>query len=77
MPVQGREVRLMGTPFRELEEASLAVMTPEERLRFYTALKVEEDRLRAAERAYARSTVHGSRRAPQQETGRVEGADSL
>lgn len=77
MPVQGREVRLMGTPFRELEEASLAAMTPEERLRFYTALKVEEDRLRAAEPAYARSTVHGSHRAPQQETGRVEGADSL
>jgi len=67
----------MGTPFRVLEEASLAAMTSEDRAIFNAALKVEEARLRAAELGYARSTARGSRRAPQQGTGHVEGADSL
>lgn len=67
----------MDTPFRELEEASLAAMTPEERAIFGAALKVEEDRLRAAELAYVRSTARGSHTVPPQATGHVEGADSL
>ncbi len=67
----------MGTPFRELERASIAAMTPEKRRRFDTALKVEEDRLRAAERAYSQSTARGSNMAPPQAMGHVEGVDSL
>lgn len=67
----------MSTPFREVEEASLAAMTPEERTIFDVALKVEEDRLHAAELAYARSTARGSHTAPRQETGHVEGVDWL
>jgi hypothetical protein len=66
----------MGTPFREVEVASLATMTPKERSRFDAALKVEEDRLRVAELNYARAMARGSHRAPQQETGHVEGAGS-
>jgi hypothetical protein len=73
----GQEVKLMGTPFRDVEEASLAAMTPEERASFDAALKVEEDRLRAAELDYVRFTAHGSHRAPRRETGHVEGVDSL
>lgn len=69
-------VRLVGTPFRELERASL-VVTPEERRRFDAALKVEEDRLRAAERAYSQSTARGSHTAPPQAMGHVAGVDSL
>ncbi len=71
------EVVLMSTPFREVEEASLAAMTPQERASFEAALKVEEDRLRAAERVYARSTARGSRTAPLPETDHAEGANSL
>jgi hypothetical protein len=51
-------------------------MTPKERSRFDAALKVEEDRLRVAELNYARAMARGSHRAPQQETGHVEGAGS-
>lgn len=66
----------MSAPFREVEEASLAAMTPEERASFDAALKVEEDRLRASELGYARSTARGSHTVPPQVTGRFEGADS-
>lgn len=36
----------MSTPFRELEAASLAAMTPDERARFDAALEKEEARPR-------------------------------
>lgn len=39
----------MSTPFRELEAASLAAMTPNERARFDAALEEEETRLQIAE----------------------------
>ncbi|TIH29829.1 helix-turn-helix domain-containing protein [Subtercola vilae] len=42
----------MSTPFRELEAASLAAMTTDERARFDTALEEEETRLRVAEMVY-------------------------
>lgn len=42
----------MSTPFRELEAAALAAMTPDERARFDAALEEEEERLRLAEIVY-------------------------
>ncbi len=52
----------MGTPFRELEAAALAAMTPDERARFDAALEEEEARLQAAEqlRGKKRTEPRGS-----------------
>lgn len=49
----------MSTPFRELEAASLAAMTPDERARFDAALEEEETRLRIAELVYQARTEAG------------------
>lgn len=48
----------MSTPFRELEAASLAAMTPDERARFDTALEEEEARLRVVEHVQLHATEH-------------------
>jgi len=49
----------MSTPFRELEAASLAAMTPNERARFDAALEEEEARLRVAEIVYQARAAAG------------------
>ncbi len=49
----------MSTPFRELEAASLAAMTPDERARFDAALEEEETRLRVAEIVYQARSAAG------------------
>lgn len=49
----------MSTPFRELEAASLAAMTPDERARFEAALEEEEARLRIAEIVYQARSAAG------------------
>jgi ribosome-binding protein aMBF1 (putative translation factor) len=49
----------MSTPFRELEAASLAAMTPDERARFDAALEEEEARLRIAEIVYQARSAAG------------------
>lgn len=49
----------MSTPFREVEAASLAAMTPDERARFDAALEEEEARLRIAEIVYQARSAAG------------------
>lgn len=49
----------MSTPFRELEAAALAAMTPDERARFEAALEEEEARLRIAEIVYQARSAAG------------------
>lgn len=49
----------MSTPFRELEAASLAAMTPDERARFDVALEEEEARVRIAEIVYEARSAAG------------------
>lgn len=49
----------MSTPFRELEAASLAAMTPDERARFDAALEEEEARLHVAEIVYQARAAAG------------------
>lgn len=49
----------MSTPFRELEAASLAAMTLDERARFNAALEEEEARLRVAEIVYQARSAAG------------------
>lgn len=49
----------MGTPFRDLEDAALAAMTPHERARYDAALEEEEARLALAEMVYKVRTAAG------------------
>ena len=49
----------MSTPFRELEAASLAAMTTDERERFNAALEEEEARLALAEMVYQARAAAG------------------
>lgn len=49
----------MSTPFRELEVASLAAMTTDERARFDAALEEEEARRAMAEMVYQARTAAG------------------
>jgi ribosome-binding protein aMBF1 (putative translation factor) len=68
----------MSTPFRELEAASLATMTPDERARFDVALGEEETRLRVAEIAHqTRSTAGLTQAAVAEHVGTKRSAISL